>query len=63
MAFKYTEEQLKNLDKEVIIKLFLAQQEQLEKIDRTLQLVLEQVSDLKRKRFGRSSEKYVIRKT
>lgn len=58
MAFKYTEEQLKDLDKEVIIKLFLAQQEQLEKIDHTLQLVLEQVSDLKRKRFGRSSEKH-----
>ena len=55
---KYTEEKLNSLDKETIIQLFLSQQEQLENIDRTLQLVLEQVSDLKRHRFGRSSEKH-----
>ena len=56
MVFKYTEEKLNNLDKETIIQLFLSQQEQLESIDHTLQLVLEQVADLKRHRFGRSSE-------
>lgn len=56
MAFKYTKEKLDSLDKETIIQLFLSQQEQLESIDRTLQLVLEQVADLKRHRFGRSSE-------
>ena len=33
-------------------------QEQLENIDRTLQLVLEQMADLKRHRFGRSSERH-----
>ena len=54
MALKYTEEKLNSLDKETIIQLFLSQQEQLENIDRTLQLVLEQVADLKRHRFGRS---------
>ena len=56
MAFKYTKEKLNSLDKETIIQLFLSQQEQLESIDHTLQLVLEQVADLKRHRFGRSSE-------
>lgn len=56
MALKYTEEKLNSLDKETVIQLFLSQQEQLESIDHTLQLVLEQVADLKRHRFGRSSE-------
>ena len=55
---KYTEEKLNSLDKEAVIQLFLSQQEQLEHIDHTLQLVLEQVADLKRHRFGRSSEKH-----
>ena len=59
MALKYTEEQLNSLDKETLIRLFLSQQEQLENIDHTLQLVLEQMADLKRRRFGRSSEKHV----
>ena len=56
MALKYTEEKLNSLDKETVIQLFLSQQEQLENIGHTLQLVLEQVADLKRHRFGRSSE-------
>ena len=55
---KYTGEKLNSLDKEAVIQLFLSQQEQLEHIDHTLQLVLEQVADLKRRRFGRSSEKH-----
>lgn len=58
MALKYTEEQLNSLDRETLIRLFLAQQEQFENIDHTLQLVLEQMADLKRHRFGRSSEKH-----
>ena len=58
MALKYTGEQLNSLDRETLIKLFLSQQEQLENIDHTLQLVLEQVADLKRHRFGRPSEKH-----
>ncbi len=56
MELKYTEEELNSLDKEMLIRLFLLQQKELENIDRTLQLVLEQVADLKRHRFGRSSE-------
>ena len=58
MASRYTEEQLNSLDRGTLIRLFLSQQEQLENIDHTLQLVLEQMADLKRHRFGRSSEKH-----
>ena len=58
MALKYTEEQLNSLDRETLTRLFLSQQEQLENIDHTLQLVLEQMADLKRHRFGRSTEKH-----
>ena len=58
MDLQYTEEKLNSLDKETIIHLFLSQQEQMKKIDHTLQLVLEQMGDLKRHRFGRSSEKH-----
>ncbi len=41
-----------------LIQLFLSRQEQLENIDHNLQLVLEQLADLKRHRFGRSSERH-----
>ncbi len=58
MALEYTEEKLNSFDKETLIQLFLSQQEQLKRIDQTLQLVLEQVADLKRHRFGRTSEKH-----
>ena len=60
MALKYTEEQLNSLGRETLIRLFLSQQEQLENIDHTLQLVLEQMADLKRHRFARSTEKHEI---
>lgn len=54
---KFTEEQLNNFDKAMLVQLFLAQQEQLIDIDKKLQLVLEQVAVLNQNRFGRSSEK------
>lgn len=38
--------------------MFLSQQEQLENIDHKLHLVLEQMADLKRRRFGRPTEKH-----
>ena len=59
MGLKYTEEKLNSLDKETIIQLFLSQQEQLESINQNLRLVLEQMADLKRHRFGRSTERHV----
>ena len=52
MAITYTEEQLNKFDKDTIIQLFLAQQEQLRDIDQKLQLLLEQVAVLNNKRFG-----------
>lgn len=58
MALEYTEEKLNSLDKETLIHLFLSQQEQLKQIDHNLQLVPEQMADLKRHRFGRSTEKH-----
>ena len=58
MTLKYTEEKLNSFDKETLIQLFLSQQEQLENIDHNLQLVLEQMADLKRHRSGRSSERH-----
>ena len=58
MALEYTEEKLNSLDKETVIQLFLSQQEQLKQIDHNLQLVLEQMADLKRHRFGRSLERH-----
>ena len=56
MALEYTEEKRNGFDKETLIQLFLSQQEQLENIDHNLQLRLGQMADLKRHRFGRSSE-------
>jgi transposase len=57
MAVQYTEEQLNNFDKNTLVQLFLSQQNQLEQLDKNMQLVLEQLSDMNRRRFGRSSEK------
>lgn len=64
MAFKYTEEQLNKLDKELLIQLFLGLQDQMEELtkqtqalnDKT-QLMMEQIVLSNKSRFGRSSEK------
>ena len=64
MAFKYTEEQMNKLDKDLLVQLFLGMQEQVEKlIEQTqalndkMQLMMEQLVLFKKDRFGRSSEK------
>ena len=64
MAFKYTEEQLNKLDKELLVQLFLGLQDQMEGLTRQtqalndkMQLVMEQLVLSKKSRFGRSSEK------
>lgn len=44
MARKFTEEQLKKLDKEVLIQFLLNSQEQLESVNQKLQLVLKQLA-------------------
>lgn len=40
MAFKYTEEQLNKLDKELLIHLFLGMQEQMEELTRQTQSLM-----------------------
>ncbi len=64
MAFKYTEEQLNKLDKELLVQLFLGMQEQVEELNRQtqalndkMQLMMEQLVLSRKNRFGRSSEK------
>jgi len=71
MAMIYTEEQLNTVDKSLLIQLFLAEQEQSEKLskqvdelnaklsemDEKMQHLLEQVILSNKARFGRSSEK------
>ena len=64
MAFKYTEEQLNKLDKELLISLFLGMQDQMEELTKQteslnekMQMMMEQLILSKKNRFGRSSEK------
>ena len=64
MAFKYTEEQLDKLDKELLVQLFLGLQDQMEGLTKQtqalndkMQLMMEQLVLSKKSRFGRSSEK------
>lgn len=64
MAFKYTEEQLNKLDKELLVQLFLGLQDQMEGLTRQtqalndkMQPMMEQLVLSKKSRFGRSSEK------
>lgn len=53
-----SEEQLNKLDQSELIKLILSQQEQIRKLDDTLQKFMEEVTDANRRRFGRSSEAF-----
>lgn len=64
MAVKYTEEQLNNVDKSLLIAMFLNQQEQMESLKQELlasnekmQKLIEQLILSNQERFGRSSEK------
>lgn len=64
MTFKYTEEQLNKLDKELLVSLFLGMQDQMEELTKQtealnekMQLMMEQLILSKKNRFGRSSEK------
>ena len=64
MAFKFTEEQLNTLDKSFIVNLFLQLQEQNDKLsdeiqdlNKKIELLIEQVTLSNKNRFSRSSEK------
>ena len=64
MAVKYTEEQLNNVDKSLLIAMLINQQEQMESLKQELlasnekmQKLMEQLILSNQERFGRSSEK------
>ena len=57
MSKKLTENELNQYSKEMIIQLFLAMQDQMEALNRNMELLIEQISIANQKRFGRSSEK------
>lgn len=64
MAVKYTEEQLNNVDKSLLIAMLINQQEQMESLKQELlasnekmQKLVEQLILSNQERFGRSCEK------
>ena len=64
MAFKFTEEQLNTLDKSFIVNLFLQLQDQndklsgeVQKLNKKMEVLIEQITLANKNRFGRSSEK------
>lgn len=64
MQMKFTEEQLNNIDKSLLIQMFLNMQEQLDsltkethELNEKMQLMMEQLILAKNHRFGRSSER------
>ena len=64
MAENYTREQLNSMDTETLICAFLDTQKELKEtrekydsLNQTLQLMMEDLADMKRRRFGRSTEK------
>lgn len=56
---KYTAEELNSCSKEMVIELFLSVQEQLDKSNHNIELLIEQMKIANQKRFGRSSEKLI----
>ena len=60
MTKKYTEEQLNRLDKGMLIILFLGLQDQLEQVNKNLDLLTEQVSLMNQRMYGRTSEKNLV---
>lgn len=56
----YTETELSTLDKEELIRIVLANQENIASMDQKLQKILEEIACANRNRFGRSSEKIPV---
>ena len=57
MAELYTEEQLYKMNSDEWVPMFLSMQDRQDELEKTLQVVMEQLADLKRHRFGRSTER------
>ena len=56
MSKKYTAEELNSCSKDMVIELFLSVQDQLDKSNHNIELLIEQMKIANQKRFGRSSE-------
>ena len=56
---KYTEEELNKCSKKMLISLFLSMQDQLEALNKNMELLIEQVAMSNQRRFGRSSEQQI----
>lgn len=56
---KYTEEELNKCSKKMLITLFLSMQDQLEALNKNMELLIEQVAMSNQRRFGRSSEQQI----
>lgn len=57
---KYTEEELNNLSKEMLITLLLSMQVQMEQLNNNFEKLVEQLAVLNHQRYGRSSEKLEV---
>ena len=57
MAVRLDEQELSNLDKQTLIKMYLGLQDSVEKLSQRIDILTEEVSNLRQHRFGRSSEK------
>ena len=57
MAVRLDEQELSNLDKQTLIKMYLGLQDSMEKLSQSIDILTEEVIHLRQHRFGRSSEK------
>ena len=57
---KYTEEQLNNCSKEMLVSLLLSMQNQMEQLNQNFEKLVEQLSASNSRRYGRSSEKISV---
>lgn len=57
MAVRLDEQELSNLDKQTLIKMYLGLQDSVEKLSQSIDILTEEVIHLRQHRFGRSSEK------
>lgn len=57
MPVQYTQEQLKKMDRDTLITLFLGLQEQLRELNENMSVLLERLDTSNMKEFGRSTEK------
>lgn len=57
MAVRLDEQELSNLDKQTLIKMYLGLQDSVEKLSQSIDILTEEVIHLRQHRFGRSSER------